>query len=236
MLSLIGGALGFLFAIVGTRLLVAAAPTSIPRLDSIHVDGVVLAFTLAIAAITGAIFGLMPARQMLRPDISKTLREGGRGVGQRAGNQRARRVLVVAEVALSVVLLAGAGLLIRSFTRLTNVDPGFRTDHSISFALSLPDVKYKTPAQQATFMRSVMERMRALPGVQAAGAGLGMPLTNFGFGFSFTVAGRAPLKPSKNPTPRCASRRRNTFRRWAFAWSVGVASRRRTMPAPRACS
>ncbi|HEV7705424.1 MAG TPA: ABC transporter permease [Gemmatimonadaceae bacterium] len=198
-LSLFGGAIGFLLAIVGTRLLVAAAPTSIPRLDSIRVDGGILIFTLAIAAITGAIFGLMPARQMLRPDISKTLREGGRGVGQRAGNNRARRVLVVAEVALSVVLLAGAGLLIRSFSRLMNVDPGFRTDHSISFALSLPDAKYKTPEQQATFLTTVMERMRALPGVQSAGAGLGMPLTNYGFGFSFTVAGRAALKPSEEP-------------------------------------
>jgi len=198
-LSLFGAALGFLFAIVGTRLLVAAAPASIPRLDSIRVDGGILAFTLAIAGITGAIFGLMPARQMLRPDISKTLREGGRGVGQRAGSHRARRMLVVAEVALSVVLLAGAGLLIRSFSRMMNVDPGFRTDHSISFALSLPEVKYKTPAQQAAFMTSVMERMRALPGVQSAGAGLGMPLTNFGFGFSFTVAGRAPVKPADEP-------------------------------------
>jgi predicted permease len=198
-LSLIGGAIGFLFAIVGTRLLVAAAPTSIPRLDSIRIDGGILAFTLAIAAFTGAIFGLMPARQMLRPDISRTLREGGRGGGQRAGNNRARRVLVVAEVALSVVLLAGAGLLIRSFNRLMSVDPGFRTDHSISFALSLPDVKYATPEKQAAFMGSVMERMRALPGVQSAGAGLGMPLTNFGFGFSFTVVGRAPVKPSEEP-------------------------------------
>jgi predicted permease len=198
-LSLIGGAAGFLFAIAGTRLLVSAAPKSIPRLTSIHVDGVVLAFTLAIAVVTGAIFGLMPARAMLRPDISKTLREGGRGGGQQAGNHRARRALVVAEVALSVVLLAGAGLLIRSFTRLMNVDPGFRTDHSISFALSLPEAKYKTPAQQSQFMGSVMERMRAIPGVQSAGAGFGMPLTNFGFGFTFTVSGRAPLKPSDEP-------------------------------------
>ena len=198
-LSLVGGTVGFLFAIVGTRLLVAAAPTSIPRLDSIRVDGGILAFTLAIAAITGAIFGLMPARQMLRPDISRTLREGGRGGGQRAGNQRARRALVVAEVALSVVLLTGAGLLIRSFSRLMNVDPGFRTDHSISFTLSLPEVKYQSPEKQAAFMRNVMDRMRALPGVQSAGAGLGMPLSNYGRSSSFTVAGRAPVKPSDEP-------------------------------------
>jgi len=198
-LSLLGGVAGFLLAIVGTKLLIAGAPKSIPRLDSIHVDGVVLAFTMAIAALTGAIFGAMPARQMLRADISSTLRESGRGGGQRSANHRSRRVLVVAEVALSVVLLAGAGLLIRSFTRLMSVDPGFRTDSSISFALSLPKAKYQSPALRSTFMGLVMERMRALPGVQFAGAGLGMPLTNFGFDFSFTVSGRAPVKPADEP-------------------------------------
>jgi predicted permease len=163
------------------------------------VDGAVLAFTLVITAVTGALFGLMPARQMLNPDLSRTLREGGRGGGQRAGKHRARRVLVVAEVALSVMLLAGAGLLIRSFTRLMSVDPGFRTDHSISFELSLPESKYPDPARQAAFMNAVMERMRALPGVQSAGAGLGLPLTDFGFGFTFKIAGRAPVKPEDEP-------------------------------------
>lgn len=198
-LSLFGGVIGFLLAILGTKLLVAAAPTSIPRLDSIRVDGGILAFTLAVAAITGAIFGLMPARQMLRPDISKTLREGGRAVGKRAARHRARRVLVVAEVALSVVLLAGAGLLIRSFSRLMRVDPGFRTDHSISFALTLPEAKYKTPEMQATFIRTMMERMRAIPGVQSAGAALGMPLTSYGRSSHVTIAGRAPVKQSDEP-------------------------------------
>jgi putative ABC transport system permease protein len=198
-LSLLGGALGLLLAYAGTRMLVAAAPRSIPRLDAIHLDIVVLAFTVGIAAVTGALFGLMPARMMIRPDISRTLRESGRGGGQRAGNHRARRVLVVAEVALSVMLLAGAGLLIRSFSRLMSVDPGFRTDHSLTFALNLPEAKYPTPAKQSAFMSQVMERMRALPGVQLAGAGLGMPLSTFGFGFSFTVAGRAPVKPADEP-------------------------------------
>ena len=198
-LSFFGGAIGFLLAIVGTKLLVAAAPTSIPRLDSIHVDGGILAFTLAIAAITGAIFGLAPARRMLRPDIAKTLREGGRGVGQRASNHRARRVLVVAEVALSVMLLAGAGLLIRSFSRLMRVDPGFRTDHSISFALNLPETKYTTPEMQATFVHTTMERMHAIPGVQSAGAALGMPLTSYGRSSHFAITGRAPMKQSDEP-------------------------------------
>jgi putative ABC transport system permease protein len=198
-LSLVGGVIGLLLAIAGTRLLIASAPKNIPRLDSIHVDGAVLAFTLAITAITGALFGLVPARQMLDPDISRTLREGGRGGGQRAGKHRARRVLVMAEVALSVMLLAGAGLLIRSFTRLMDVDPGFRTDHLMSFALSLPEAKYPDPARQATFLNSVLERVRALPGVQSAGAGLGLPLSDMGFGLSFTIAGRPPVAPAEEP-------------------------------------
>ncbi|MEP7066364.1 MAG: FtsX-like permease family protein [Gemmatimonadota bacterium] len=136
---------------------------------------------------------------MLNPDISRTLREGGRGGGQRAGRHRARRVLVVAEVALSVMLLAGAGLLIRSFSRLTDVDPGFRTDHLMSFALALPEAKYPDPARQASFINAAIERVRSLPGVQSAGAGLGLPLTNFGFGFSFEVAGRPPVRPEDEP-------------------------------------
>ncbi|HEY2850695.1 MAG TPA: ABC transporter permease, partial [Gemmatimonadaceae bacterium] len=198
-LALAGGAAGFLLAVLGTRFLVAAAPASIPRLNAIHVDGAVLAFTLAIATATGAIFGLVPARRMVRPDIAKTLREGGRGGGQRAGGHAARRALVVAEVALSVMLLAGAGLLIRSFNSLMAVDPGFRTDNSISFALSLPAAKYRTPEEWSAFMSRVMDRMHALPGVQSAGAGFGMPLTSFGFDLSFTIAGRAPVKPADQP-------------------------------------
>ena len=198
-LALGGGAAGFVLAVLGTRFLVAAAPASIPRLDSIHVDAMVLAFTLGIATVTGAIFGLVPARRMVRPDIAKTLREGGRGGGQGGGRHAARRALVVAEVALSVMLLAGAGLLIRSFTSLMAVDPGFRTENSISFALSLPAAKYRTPELQSAFMSRVMERMHALAGVQAAGAGFGMPLTSFGFDLSFEIAGRPPVKPADQP-------------------------------------
>jgi putative ABC transport system permease protein len=197
-LALAGGAAGFLLAIVGTKLLVASAPQSIPLLSSIHVDGLVLGFTLVIATVTGAIFGLVPARRMVRPDIAKTLREGGRS-GGRGRSHVARRALVVAEVALSVMLLAGAGLLIRSFNSLMSVDPGFRTEKSISFAVSLPSAKYGKPEQQAAFMTSLMERMHALPGVQSAGAGYGMPLTNFGFGFTFKIAGRPPLNPNDQP-------------------------------------
>ncbi|MFI5232006.1 MAG: ADOP family duplicated permease [Gemmatimonadales bacterium] len=197
-LALAGGAAGFLLAIAGTKLLVASAPQSIPLLSAIHVDGLVLGFTLVIATVTGAIFGLAPARRMVRPDIAKTLREGGRS-GGRGRSHVARRALVVAEVALSVMLLAGAGLLIRSFNSLMSVDPGFRTENSISFAVSLPNAKYSRPEQQAAFMTSLMDRMHALPGVQSTGAGFGMPLTNFGFGFTFKITGHPPLSPNDEP-------------------------------------
>jgi putative ABC transport system permease protein len=154
---------------------------------------------MAVVLVTGVLFGLLPARQLVRPDLTKTLREGGRDGGQRAGGSRARRVLVIAEVALSVMLLAGAGLLIRSFDRLMRVDPGFRSERSVSFALSLPEAKYETPEQQAAFMDAVMQRIQDLPGVESAGAGFGMPLTSFGFSFSFEVTGQPPLKPADQP-------------------------------------
>jgi predicted permease len=190
-----GGVAATALATVATKLLVRAAPANTPRLDSVHVDATVLVLTMLVAAVIGVLFGLIPARQILRPDLATSLREGGRTGGGRVSSHAARRALVVAEVALSVMLLAGAGLLIRSFNRLTNVDPGFRTDHSISFALSLPQAKYTSPELQNGFMNQLADRLQALPGVQASGAALGLPLTNFGFDFTFDIAGRPPLKP-----------------------------------------
>ncbi len=196
----LAGGLGL--AALGTKLLVQAAPASIPRLSAIHLDGLVLGFTLAVAAVTTLVFGLLPARLVVRPDLARTLKESGRG-GQRPSGNRARRLLVVAEVALAVMLLAGAGLLIRSFGRLMRVDPGFRSEGTLSFGLSLPDAKYLRGGggeRQTVFMQQLMERLRALPGVQASGAALGMPLTSFSFNFSLVVAGRPPVKPNEEPS------------------------------------
>jgi putative ABC transport system permease protein len=198
-LALAGGILAIGLAVVGTNLLVKAAPASLPRLEAIRIDGMVLATTLVMSLVVGVIFGLVPARELVRPDVAKALREGGRGVGNRGSGHRARRGLVIAEVALSVMLLAGAGLLIRSFSRLMNVDPGFSTAHSIHFALSLPDQKYPTQASQAAFVTALLERMKNLSGVQVAGASFGMPLTQFGFALTFDVAGRPPVKPADQP-------------------------------------
>jgi putative ABC transport system permease protein len=198
-LSLVGALAGLALAAVGIRLLVGAAPSSIPRLGSIQLDGMVLGFTFAVALVTGLLFGILPARLVVRPDLARTLREGGRGSGRKAGS-RSRRALVIAEVALSVMLLAGAGLLIRSFNRLMSVDPGFRTAGSISFSLSLPAAKYPLGPRQTDFVRGMMERMQGIPGVQAAGGAMGMPLTGFSFQFSMEVEGRPAASASDQPS------------------------------------
>ena len=198
-LALAGAGLGILVARLGMNLLLQAAPSSMPRLNAVHLDGMVLGFTLFIALLTALGFGLLPARLVVRPDLAKTLREGGRGVQRAAGN-RARRALVVAEVALAVMLLAGAGLLIRSFDKLTRVDPGFRPDHSVAFALSLPEGRYPEGEAQAAFVRALLIRVGALPGVQSTGAAFGMPLTGLAFVINFEVAGRPPLKPAEQPS------------------------------------
>ena len=198
-LAVSGGVVGLLAALWGTQLLVHAAPPNIPRLSSIHVDGVVIALTLVVSLATGVLFGLVPARRALAPDVARELREGGRGGAGRAGSDRLRRFLVVGELALSMMLLAGAGLLIKSFERLTRVDPGFRSEGTVSFALSLPNAKYDTLEKQAAFMDALLERMRAVPGVRQTGAALALPLSPFRFGFTFEIAGRPALNPNDQP-------------------------------------
>ena len=197
-LSIIGGAFGIALAAIGVRMLLKIAPPTLPRLDAVKLDSVVLLFTVGLCVLTGTIFGLLPARQAVRPDIANTLREGTRGAGGKKNGQRARQILVIAELALSVMLLAGAGLLVRSFDRLTSVNPGFRADHALTFALSLPSAKYKHG--EAVFMRSLMERLHAIAGVQKVGAATGLPLTSFSFNFSFEIEGHPPLKPADQPS------------------------------------
>jgi putative ABC transport system permease protein len=199
-LALAGGIVAIMLAVIAAKLLVQLAPANIPRLGDIHVDGVVLASTLGVSVLIGLVFGLIPARQVVRPDLAKVLREGGRGAGGRAGSNLARRGLIVAEVALSVMLLAGAGLLINSFRKLMNVDPGFRTEHSIHYGLSLPTAKYPTKLVQGAFVRSLVERMNSVKGVESAGVSFGMPLTTFGFALTFDVRGRPTSKrPGDQP-------------------------------------
>ena len=170
LLALLGGAAGLLIAFWGTAALVGLRPEGIPRIEDVTVDPTVIAFTAGLSLLTGLVFGLVPAIQLARADLTASLREGARGaLSGRRGN-RVRAGLVVAEMAVAVILLAGAGLLIRSFQNLTEVDPGFRPEGVVATRLSLPPSSYADDARAVQLFDGLLERLRALPGVTSAGA------------------------------------------------------------------
>jgi predicted permease len=176
LLGLLGGGLGLLLAGWGTRLLVAAGPTNIPRLREIGIDLPVLGFTALISVLTGLLFGLAPALRASKMDLNESLKQGSQQMGVGLGRQLLRNGLVVCEVALALVLLVGAGLLLNSFARLIRVDPGFRAENVLTMRLSLPPYSYREGQEVAAFFRQVVERVRALPGVQAAAVVPHLPL------------------------------------------------------------
>jgi putative ABC transport system permease protein len=197
LLSLVGGALGLLLARLGVKLLVAISPNSIPRSEEINVDSRVLAFTIGVSVLTGIIFGVVPALHASKPDLNETLKDAGRGsTGRR---HLFRSGLVVSEVALTLVLLIGAGLMIRSFYRLQQVDPGFNYDRLLTFNISLPQKKYPEDQQKINFYEQVADKLRALPGVQAVGLSSGLPLGNNGWQTSFRIEGQPEPEPGKTP-------------------------------------
>jgi len=179
LLSFVGAALGLAFAAWGIDGLVALAPDAVPRAAEITLDARILLFTIAVAAATGVAFGLMPALAASRPDMHDALKDGTRGTT--AGRGRLRKALVIAEVALSLILLVGTGLMVRSFVRLKNVDPGFRPDHALSASISLPVADNRTTdADRERFVRfftDVDTRLARLPGVTAVGGINIMPLS-----------------------------------------------------------
>jgi putative ABC transport system permease protein len=192
-LAALGALLGVLAAQWGLSALLALAPDTLPRAQEIAIDGRVLSFTCALALLTGIGFGLVPAFQATGADLNDTLKEGGRGTAP--GHHRMRGALVVAEVAVALVLLAGAGLLVRSFARLQAVDRGFRPEHAVAVVVNLPQsTKYASPAQQAAFAGQVVQRLAALPGVTAAGAVQDLPFPGGLFAFCLIVEGR-PTPP-----------------------------------------
>ncbi len=176
-LGLGSGMLGLLMAYFGLKALVALAPENLPRVGEIAIDWRVLAFTLGVSLLTGLIFGLAPAWQASKLDFHDALKEGGRGAGGGARGQRVRSALVVAEVAMSLVLLAGAGLMVRSFLRLQDVNPGFDPDNVLTMRLQLPQSKYSTPEQVVQFFQSLVERVKTLPGVENAGVVSNLPMS-----------------------------------------------------------
>jgi putative ABC transport system permease protein len=175
LLALLGGAGGLLCALWALRLLRRLSPADLPRIEEISMDGTVLVFTLLVSVLTGLVFGLLPAWWLSRSNLQESLKEGGRTTAT-GGTSRVRNVLAVAEVALALVLLAGAGLMVRSFAQLMQVNPGFRPDHVLTMQLGLPPSYSSQPAQRVAFYREMFARLEALPGVRAAGGVTRLPL------------------------------------------------------------
>jgi putative ABC transport system permease protein len=198
-LSLIGGAAGLLLARWGLSVLTTISATVFPRVAGAQLDARVLAFTMLISLATGVLFGLVPALQISRSVTYESLKEGGRSASSGLAPLRLRRLLVVAEVALSLILLAGAGLLMKSFLRLQEVDAGFRPDGVLTLRIALPQARYPQPAQVRTFYRDLLDRIEKLPGVDGAGAVSVLPLG--GQSSSGTTTVDSPAVDPQNASP-----------------------------------
>jgi predicted permease len=196
-LALGGGAGGVLLALWLTAALAARAEAGIPRLGDVSLDGATLGFTLLVSLVAGIGFGLIPALHAGRADLQTALKDGDRS-GTPSGT-RARGVLVAAQVALSLVLLIGAGLLLKSFARLQQVQLGFDPDPVLTARIALPDARYSGPAQQAAFFDALVERVKALPGVRAAGTVSWLPLSGLRSATDLWIEGRPVPPPDERP-------------------------------------
>ncbi len=174
LLGLLGGGAGLLIAAWLIQVLIRFGPATVPRLSETSLDALVFSFTLALSVITAVLFGLAPALQSSKSDLNSDLKEGSRGAAT-FRRSRLRSSLVVAEVALSLVLLAGAGLLLRSFVKLLGVPVGFRPGHILTLSAALPESKYQKATQVQSFYRDLLDRVRTLPAVESASAGTGLP-------------------------------------------------------------
>ncbi len=199
LLAMAGGVLGLLLAYLGIKVLVALSPTDIPRLKEIALDGWVLGWTFLVSLLTGVISGLAPALQVSKPNLNETLQEGGRGADQASTHHYVRNVLVVAEVAISLVLLTGAGLLIKSFIHLQKINPGFSSDNVLTMRVSLPTYKYAGEEQTKPYYTELLQRVKTLPGVDSVAITTALPLSTFEAASSYIVEGQ-PL-PSDGSLP-----------------------------------
>ena len=177
MLALAGGALRIAALVLGSRTDRRVASTDFPRLNEIHIDWRVLVFTLAASLLTGFLFGLAPALGLAKSDVQEAMKESGRGTAGGVRSSRLRHALIVTEVALSVVLLAGAGLLFRSFLQLQSVNAGFTPQQVLTARLTPSGTDFRTDADFITFYDNVLQRLREVPGVQYAGIINTLPLS-----------------------------------------------------------
>ena len=199
LLSVLGGGLGLLLAGWLTDVLLSLVPSTLPRLDEVRLDGAVLGFSLALSLLTGLVFGIAPALQASRTELLEPLKETSRGSTAGIRQHRFRNILVAGEIALALVLLAGAGLMARSFLRLNRVDPGFRPEHVLSAQLVLPRVKYPESAAILAFADRLLPAVAAIPGVTSVGLVNPLPLSQEGWQTDFWVEG-APV-PTRGEVP-----------------------------------
>ncbi len=197
-LSFIGGAMGLALAFAGTRALLAIRPASIPRVGDVGLDAGVLAFTLVLTLVTGLVFGAAPALELSRPDLNRSLKEGGRTGTSGRQRQRFRDALAITQMAFSVILLIGSMLLIRSFVELRRIDLGFRPANALTFRVVTPASSYDSAAKVVAFYRALRQRVAELPGVRSVGATRLLPLTGTIGDWSITLEGR-PRVPGENP-------------------------------------
>jgi predicted permease len=198
MIAMLGGAFGLALALLGVKALVFFGPSNLPRVQTVNLDSRILLFTLSLSALTGVLFGLAPVLQTLKGNFNKSLKEGGRTSTGGRGHGRARRLLVVSEVAVALILLLGGGLMVRSFARLVSVDPGFNSNNLLTLSISLSGSAHKTAPQRIAFFNQLLEKVGSLPGVEAASAINHLPLGGDVWTMPFTVQGRpAPLPGEK---------------------------------------
>jgi putative ABC transport system permease protein len=190
---MLSGSLALLASFWSVNLLRKTLPDNLPRADEIGIEGYVFGFLFLISLVAGILFGLLPALQSSRLNLSDALKEGARSL-RGIGSHRIHNLLVVSEVAMALALLIGAGLMLRSFVRLVSVDPGINTRNVLTIDIRLPRSKYQPP-QQTAFFQQLLERLRALPGAQSAGAGYPMPLSGTDEGLGFIIEGLPPADP-----------------------------------------
>jgi putative ABC transport system permease protein len=200
LLAALGGLVGLLLSLWGVNLLKAFIPDNISQVQAITIDTRVLIFTLLVSLLTGLVFGLAPATQASNFNLNETLKEGGRDSAAGSRGNRIRSLLVIAEVAVSLILLIGAGLLLNSFLRLRNVDPGFRADNLLTMKVVLPEQKYSEHAQRSAFYTELIRRVEALPGVKSAAVTTNLPLYRQGNSISVNIEGRPDPGPGQKPS------------------------------------
>lgn len=200
LLSVVGGTFGLLLAWWGTKALIALSPPQLMDLRDVRVNLPVLAFTFGVSLLTGIIFGLVPALEATRFDLQDSLKEGGKNIGGSARSHRFRNLFVVTQVALALVLLVGAGLLVKSLNRLQSVDPGFNPKELLTMRVSLPARKYDADGKVLNFFQQAVEQMKSVPGVEAAGAINSLPFTGLYSGTSMEIEGQPQLPPGQKLT------------------------------------